>query len=573
MAQTKLKVLRHTIAPPMSGPAPVLPLPAPHDWLPSKWKYAIIHCECEDDVDLYLNYLRPDMHWPFDPLNPIENTYDETKKVAVAYLKSHDFEQHQRWLTGNRKVFALIDYSHPQAHRLHAEGRRLFLHFDKDLEPPPNIDAWLWEHPLIASNIRWAEPGQAHSNWYGIWDEDLKASLIEAFEAAWAGNPIQPPDPPTNVGNFDQSTAVGISRNDAWEIYRAHVAHSLLLELKNALPWSLTEYEDDARLQIILNAREIIGLWNSGGFNCDGYVLHSAVMPAPPHEVMDFLRLNHLIGESRLRTIGRVLEWCRDNLSHFVGSIDRPTTEKFWAYPIPTLSGMLAGTVYSEDPNLGLRHWTAGCHGTAYFLKALLRVINIPAKSATAAAHSGVNFLSENKFLVHGDDPYTSMAKCTPTFPGEELLIDEVAFTRWFVDEEVIERQKENLERRVAELAIKYLSNELLHSRYLDFIEGEDISTSSRVYKLFTTDYMSETLHLYDLETLREGFITASDGSLIQSDLWKRLDEKIVKYNRAYQIRMRRPFLLLFPLFRWIRRWRELLPSWRNRAGGGQGRV
>lgn len=38
----------------------------------------------------------------------------------------------------------------------------------------------------------------------------------------------------------------------------------------------------------------------------------------------------------------------------------------------------IEGTIDQANPEYGVRHWTAGCHGSAGFLRAILRTVNIP---------------------------------------------------------------------------------------------------------------------------------------------------------------------------------------------------
>jgi hypothetical protein len=122
-----------------------------------------------------------------------------------------------------------------------------------------------------------------------------------------------------------------------------------------------------------------------------------------------------LIGPSRLATIYNVLQWMRQNMSHFYGQSDFGTCNAVWQYRgYPPLSRIVHGTVDANYPTLGTQHWTAGCHGSVGFLSAVLRAVNIPVRPVWVCGHELAYFITEGLYLDHGDGPYNLNVKNSP---------------------------------------------------------------------------------------------------------------------------------------------------------------
>jgi hypothetical protein len=334
------------------------------------------------------------------------------------------------------------------------------------------------------------------------------------------------------------ATQATLAPDDAWKLYIAHLAHIFAVEIASAVPWSFADYgteEDNPKIKSLLNYSYICGdLYGEAGQPWTGYRIYFGVLPAPPNVAYRFLKTNHLISYDRLDTIRKVLEWCWDNLTHFgnlEGMTPKEIREAHWQYSIPTVSRIINGTYCANSPRLGVRHYTAGCSGTADFLEALLRVINIPVERSSSGPHMGVHFLSENLYLSHGDDVLGS--KAIPPIPVEEFLVDEATYNACFTDEADSFIRNRNVDRRLYELYIKYLPDTLLHAEYLDDREGQGISTDSHVYNYFQWYYDDERHYRYDLETLQNGAITMADGEQVQCDLWNRIETKMQQYPRS----------------------------------------
>ena len=375
------------------------------------------------------------------------------------------------------------------------------------------LDEWLYNYPLIASTIIWETPNGPQS--YIEWSLIQKNELHQAFNLALQGGSIPLTDPPPSavVLADDDFPVTVLAEEHAWPLFLAYVANSLYVEIDNRVSWSIIEYSEEC-LKLLLDSRSLF-LWSNiyNGYHIDFRYL-GMVVPAPPDWTFTFLDNNNIIQADRLHTIGQTLEWCRQNMSHyFVVTINRTkNNEYFWQYRgHPPVSRIIEGTPYPDHPEYGIRHWTTGCHGTTGFLRAVLRVINIPVEytvlETAVAFHATPFFCTEGMYLSHGDDPYNRLASGTPPpYPAEELLIDQATYDSWFDISIPIEIRGKNIGRQVYELALEYLPNYLLYLHCQDIAAGRS-HAESEVYNCFDRWY--------------------SVAELEQTNLWTLLDDKI----------------------------------------------
>jgi hypothetical protein len=133
-----------------------------------------------------------------------------------------------------------------------------------------------------------------------------------------------------------------------------------------------------------------------------------------------------------------------------------------WQYGgFPPVTRMIEGTPISNDipvseADSALARRTAGCWGTTGFLRAVLRTVNLPITLVTIPScddgvHATPHFLTEGRYLSHGDDPYSRYDGAP--FPGLDLMIDESTFADWFGSTLPKEVACKNVGRRPAELA------------------------------------------------------------------------------------------------------------------------
>ena len=175
---------------------------------------------------------------------------------------------------------------------------------------------------------------------------------------------------------------------------------------------------------------------------------------APPRSTLAFLRNTNLVGTTRATTIALLLDWARDNLTHFYGASSYQTMEQHWQYRgLPPITRVVSGTASSyPGATPAFAHWTAGCHGTTGFLRNVLRAANIPMQIIRVCGHSQAHFLTEGTYLDHADGLLDSNFRATGR-PASDLLIDDATYTAWFGTSQVNhDTNCANLDRRAREL-------------------------------------------------------------------------------------------------------------------------
>jgi hypothetical protein len=336
----------------------------------------------------------------------------------------------------------------------------------------PNVSMVLNKYPNLAAAIKWQatpasssnaylppQPGcmVAYSNWTSIQKGDLQAAFLDSCKWFADGAPQVLMDPNTlsdepvnihpNVTNDAVTAMQSVSPDYMWRLYIAHVGFSLAAEYTGQFPWSISRCTSE-QLRYLFDSTTMA--WNIFGTRFGMGTYHNYVPPlradnlpktafAPPKWTYPFLKQAGLIGTTQLDTICRVLEWMRQNMRHDErGPNGQGGTDTFGSYDavwqyrgFPPLSKIVAGTVDSNNPGLGLQHWTAGCHGSVGFLNAVLRAVNIPMQPVWVCAHEIAFFMTEKMYLDHGDDPYNSIVK-NSSQPISNLLIDEATYRSRF---------------------------------------------------------------------------------------------------------------------------------------------
>lgn len=329
---------------------------------------------------------------------------------------------------------------------------------------PPSLSCWLKKHSNVANSIKWQVmfqtsaydiPEIAKRSWPN-WSPHEKAQLTAAFDDAWEWMETQPgtfsaqgeglPYPPINLRdtvNDNASPWTGVSADYAWDLFIRWVALQLVVEIGHHVPWSITSYNAE-QLQVLFDSAAIMSRLSDDSFTVAtgspghaNYVKRKdnlgASLIAPPWYTYAFLVNSSVIGASRIETIGNLLQWASDNLTHYYGAFAYKETENHWQYRgIPPITRIIEGTI---NPTIGLdgqlAHWTAGCHGTTGFIRNVLRVVNIPVHISTVCGHSHACFITENVYLDHGDNPYNIIFKSTGQ-SASALLIDLTTYVSWF---------------------------------------------------------------------------------------------------------------------------------------------
>ncbi|HNO26301.1 MAG TPA: hypothetical protein PKK94_25195, partial [Leptospiraceae bacterium] len=300
---------------------------------------------------------------------------------------------------------------------------------DANSEGVPDLQEWLEENASIAEAIVW-EDGENNLK-YTEWDDARKEDLAGIFKKVWNSETLFQSDPLPNRADLkkDDEACQILDETDAWTMFASYTAHGLMMEIKGELDWSIKKYSALGLSELFDSIRMLYRNGGSEDYTVDddfGYAL-----PCEPKTAYKFLTKNKIIKSDRKSTIEAMLEWCRSNLSHSSGDIgDVDSYYDQWQYKgLPPVVKMIEGTKTLSDPSAEKRHYTAGCGGTSAFLKAVLRVVNIPVTTVTVGAgHKTPYFMEEGLYLSHGDDPYNLLMINDPPIPISELFLDEKKF-------------------------------------------------------------------------------------------------------------------------------------------------
>jgi len=387
-------------------------------------------------------------------------------------------------------------------------------------DEPPDLECWMSQHPSIKGGFRWIVPKPDGSTtlFWDDWEGWRKQALQKAFEDAWnwyeggmtnfQGTPIPEPPPNKAVLSDDDPPTTIFDEGTAWSLYLAHLAQSLLVEIKRLVPWSLCDYPYEPSLRVLFLGHSFY--WVPEGVYPD-LQLYMGVTPAHPTFTFSFMVQNDLIGQTRFETIARLLRWAR-RMHHNIGCgvvSHTKYNEYVWQYRgAPPVSKIIQGTIMDpvcSAPTTpkdlsGLQHWTAGCSGTTYFLQEVLRSVNIPVDylGDPCYGHAQPYFPSEGLYLSHGDDLYyDNYTDSVP--PAEELLIDQATYLNWFTSVDC-DTCLNNVGRRGKELVLKYLPDPFVKNVYCNYdVILNKTHENSQVYGFFKNLYTLQELEAADL--------------------------------------------------------------------------
>jgi hypothetical protein len=403
---------------------------------------------------------------------------------------------------------------------------------------------WLPQHSGVMNALFWEQaPHTPTGGPYLLWDQSRKDDLRFAFDAAVTHQPTGLQDPPPNrihVADHDGARTV-LSPDDAWRIYVTTVAQSLAVEIEKRVAWSIAGSPAN-ELAMLFDSRQFFS-WNEDehGYEVEFMVagnatpcapdaafalMHGLMHPPKPkqpaHPVAQAgstpVATGHLLPpaalDARIDTIVRLLEWCRDNMKHFMGTGTANDMEKTWQYRgLASVRRVIDGTHNHEwDGPDNFGHWTAGCHGTTGFLRAVLRTVNIPVEYTREAEHALPHFVHQKLWLDHGDDPYTTFTMGWPT-PADLpywiglLLMSDAEHTELFGPHVSEAKKAKHIERHLLDVVIEYLPTVLLAYYIRDKANGRTHENGYLATEVFVKDY---TVH-----------------HLEEIHLWHRMDEKI----------------------------------------------
>jgi alpha-tubulin suppressor-like RCC1 family protein len=373
-----------------------------------------------------------------------------------------------------------------------------------------DAERWLRDHMFVRNRIRWEMTDPVpESVAYDNWPAEMQAELKDAIQSLFEGKPLGIADPPplAYIPADTELAATKLAKDVAWRIFIGHVAQSVVVEATRAVRWRLSDLEH-ASLRELFDSRFLF-TWSASDSVFQIRVEHGDATPGDPVTVYDFLIHKDLVGKTRLETICKVMDWGRRNLTHMRFGLEAGNYVDHWQYPgAPPVKRIIEGTLflhpdYISDPP---RHWTAGCHGTVGFLRAVLRTVNIPVGYAYAAGHGQPHFLHEDLYVPHADSVYSANVQAHPPVPISRLLIDAATREAWFGSNVDYETAKVNIDRLEIALAVEFLSVGLLRRHCKDLETGaapKDSEVYAALKKYWTLD------------------------ELLDMDLWGKMNDKL----------------------------------------------
>jgi hypothetical protein len=328
--------------------------------------------------------------------------------------------------------------------------------------------------PQILENLVWAD--DKHPEGYIFIDDEEKVRDLAAHLAGEACIPLVP-DP----SHLDNGQAF-YSEPDAWNIYLAHVAHALKIEVHNMVAWSLSDYSS-GELALLFDGRYLFDFVPSRGL-----YKFSSRFPGGRQGVTDwdagvgyeFLERHGMIG-TQAETVYNFTNWLRRNLVH----VNNNTPEDWDGYPgCPPVEKILS-------PPEWYRHWTQGCAATSSLYITVLQSVNIPVsrgasyfatRNGPEQAHHRVEFPTLGIGLAHSDDAHNELARRSVNEVPVETLFYSIEQLAEFIDDPVLEygapsRGEQtfcNMYRRAVGNAYDFRADPILKRRARDLLGSGD---------------------------------------------------------------------------------------------------
>lgn len=382
------------------------------------------------------------------------------------------------------------------------------------------INNWFRSNTSTINKIRWQAPDSTFRT-YAFWDEIEKKELKDKVLAVAFGNQLDLAEAEP-LATFSRAPG-DITIRTIWTVevarnfFIAHVAHSLYIEIFERIPWRLSSLSDD-QLAILFDSYEYFHVLPSGNYEIEKYY-SGGVTYGDPQRIYRFVAGQGWIGTDHYESIINLLRWCSKKMVHFIGQPDYENAFNHWQYyGFPPVERILQGTIRTISPTGRIGHYTLGCYGTSGFLRAVLRLLNIPVGIImTRNGHTLPHFKSIDKYLSHGDDPYMPIIQYDDVISPESLLINAETYRAWFID---AADTLPNVGRRIADLALLHLPF------YLLYIYCQDIASAATHSEGMVANEFAGN---YSLEYLEA------------ADLWDRMDAKLIEIggciviNRRYE--------------------------------------
>lgn len=348
--------------------------------------------------------------------------------------------------------------------------------------PPPLQEAYrqLLEDPKIAGALVWDGAWEEGSGprAYPDWDEARRRKLHRALGGRAPDGPVAGP-PPVEEGRW-------LAEADAWALYLRHAAHSLRLEARHEVPWSLRSLTPE-QLSLLLDGRRL--LTRDEGRTRYAFGVAGEVTDWDPGTTFVFLREHDLLAPTQEETVYAFADWVRRSVRPLpTGDAHAAGDGRRYGYvgPPPVDRILDLPRREGEEPE---HRAVPGCHGLSGLFAAAMRSANVPVSVAWSrfarpgepiTLHSRVELPTLGRGLPHSAELYLPLSlpsgNTIPTaslFPTLGWIRDHVDRPRRFdCRGDHCHREAEqalyNAARRLVALAATHLPDGLLIDRARD---------------------------------------------------------------------------------------------------------
>ncbi len=319
------------------------------------------------------------------------------------------------------------------------------------------IEDYLELHPNVRDAIAWHSGDKTllYKNWdlypttagfYQILDSAYRRivtsrSVVFSFASETDPDTGAPRIAPQLYGSY-------MSARDTSEIFIAHVAQSLWVEIARKVGWRLHNYEA-AHLALLLDAQSMFTEGTAAQNTAGYYTVNAGVSgtgtPTDPTKSYHFLAGSDpairsgpsFIKSSARETLFEMLRWVRDHLWHGPNIDSGPQAVQAYGYAgSAPIEKMFTAVVNPQNTALGPRYYAwLGCHSAAALIVWLMRAVNVPGRAwythfedTTTATHKGVEIPTEQLFSAHNDDFYARPELLDPTIEPWEVFESEADY-------------------------------------------------------------------------------------------------------------------------------------------------
>lgn len=300
-----------------------------------------------------------------------------------------------------------------------------------------DLDAVLVACPSLRDSIAWLNGSGAVLS-YSQWTDAQRSTLRYYYQLYALGMTTLPLDCPTPERNLDPASLAArvagplyFSAEQAFALYAASVAHSLALEARGSLGWTLRSFPAAERAAVLSSDRMFVpvkpgtvamppGLVAGRDLQLTPARANAMTFVCQPGEAYEFLRGSStsgidLVASTADDTLANLTLFVARNLAH--GPVMTPDRAlATFGFDLPGRLRRRTDLSYG-----GLLAAPGGCHSAAALLEDLGRAVNIPLENVALLAYTAIDrpFLfrthrslayrwtsSAARYLEHTDDAY-----------------------------------------------------------------------------------------------------------------------------------------------------------------------